>query len=176
MFTDGLMQRTPLLISSILKYAAIAHPRREVVSRRIEGGIWRYGYAQLERRAGRAARALLALGVKTGDRVSTLSWNTHRHLELFYAAPGFGAVLHTANPRLFDDQIAYTINHAGSGVLLFDAKPENPGRAPRAAARQREDLHRPLRRGLTRGRRAGRPLLREPDRPPGRRLRLAELR
>jgi fatty-acyl-CoA synthase len=121
MFTDGLMQRTPLLISSILRYAAVAHPRREVVSRRIEGGIWRYGYAQLERRAGRAARALQALGVKAGDRVSTLSWNTHRHLELFYAAPGFGAVLHTANPRLFDDQIAYTINHAGGGVLLFDA-------------------------------------------------------
>jgi fatty-acyl-CoA synthase len=121
MMTDGLMQRTPLLISSILKYAAAAHPRREVVARRIEGGIWRYGYADLERRAGRAARALQALGVKAGDRVSTLSWNTHRHLELFYAAPGLGAVLHTANPRLFDDQIAYTINHAGSGVLLFDA-------------------------------------------------------
>ena len=121
MFTDGLMQRTPLLISSILKYAATAHPRREVAARRIEGGIWRYGYAEMERRAGRAARALRTLGVKAGDRVSTLSWNTHRHLELFYAAPGFGAVLHTANPRLFDDQIAYTINHAASGVLLFDA-------------------------------------------------------
>jgi fatty-acyl-CoA synthase len=118
------MQRTPLLVSSILAYAARAHPRREVVSRKVEGGIWRYDYAGLERRAARAARMLTALGVESGERVSTLAWNTHRHLELFYAAPGIGAVLHTANPRLFDDQIAYTINHAASGVLLFDANLE----------------------------------------------------
>jgi fatty-acyl-CoA synthase len=118
--TPGLMQRTPLLVSSILTYAAKAHPRREVVSRLIEGGVWRYDYAALEKRAGRAAKALRRLGVKAGDRVSSLSWNTHRHLELFYAVAGFGAVLHTANPRLFEDQIAYTINHAESAVLLFD--------------------------------------------------------
>ena len=76
MFTDGLMQRTPLLISSILRYAAVAHPRREVVSRRIEGGIWRYGYAQLERRAGRHAAArdsyerAIALARSPAERVS----------------------------------------------------------------------------------------------------------
>jgi acyl-CoA synthetase (AMP-forming)/AMP-acid ligase II len=68
----------------------------------------------------RLANALKRLGVRSGDRVTSLAWNTHRHLELFYAVPGIGAVLHTANPRLFDEQIVYTINHAESGVLLFD--------------------------------------------------------
>jgi len=116
----GLMQQTPLLISSILSYAASAHGGREIVSRGIEEPIWRYDYAGLADRAGRAAAALQALGVGAGDRVSSLAWNTHRHLELFFAVPGVGAVLHTANPRLFDDQIVYTINHAESGVLLFE--------------------------------------------------------
>src|SRR3546814_9237499 len=67
--------------------------------------------------ARQAAQALGVLGIATGDRVSSLAWNTHRHLELFYAAPGMGAVLHTANPRLSDEQIAFTIAHAGSRIL-----------------------------------------------------------
>ncbi len=116
----GLMQTTPLLVSGVLKYAATAHPRREIVSRAIEEPLWRYDYAGLAARAGQAAHALRRLGVASGDRVTSLAWNTHRHLELFYAAPGFGAVLHTANPRLSDDQLAYTINHAASRVLLFE--------------------------------------------------------
>jgi acyl-CoA synthetase (AMP-forming)/AMP-acid ligase II len=116
----GLMQQTPLLISSIVRYAAAAHGTREIVSRQIDGPIFRYDYAGLARRAEQAAKALQALGVRPGDRVSSLAWNTHRHLELFFAVPGFGAVLHTANPRLFDDQIVYTINHAESRVLLFE--------------------------------------------------------
>jgi fatty-acyl-CoA synthase len=74
----------------------------------------------LAKRTARAAKALLRLGVTGGDRVSSLGWNTHRHLELFYAVTGIGAVLHTANPRLFDEQIVYTINHAQSRVLLFE--------------------------------------------------------
>jgi acyl-CoA synthetase (AMP-forming)/AMP-acid ligase II len=116
----GLMQQTPLLISSILSYAASAHDRREIVSRGIEEPIWRYDYAGLAARAGRAATALADLGVTSGERVTSLAWNTHRHLELFFAVPGLGAVLHTANPRLFDDQVVYTINHAESRVLLFE--------------------------------------------------------
>ena len=118
---QGLMQPFQLQISTVLRYAAAAHARREIVSRQIEGPIWRYDYRALAERAARAAHMLTNLGVRPGDRVSSLAWNTHRHLELFYAAPGFGAVLHTANPRLFDDQIIYTINHAESAVLLFES-------------------------------------------------------
>ncbi|HEY1426673.1 MAG TPA: long-chain fatty acid--CoA ligase [Caulobacteraceae bacterium] len=116
----GLMQPTPLLVSSILRYAAVAHGSREIVSRQIDGPIVRYDYAGLARRAEQAAKALRALGVGEGDRVTSIAWNTHRHLELFFAVPGIGAVLHTANPRLFDEQIVYTINHAESRVLLFE--------------------------------------------------------
>ncbi|MBO9710127.1 MAG: long-chain fatty acid--CoA ligase [Caulobacter sp.] len=116
----GLMQTSPLLVSGILRYAASAHGGREIVSRLIDEPIWRYNYEGLARRAAQAAHALARLGVKPGDRVTSLAWNTHRHLELFYAAPGLGAVLHTANPRLSDEQIVFTINHAASRVLLFD--------------------------------------------------------
>ncbi len=118
--TPGLMQATPLMISGILNYAAQAHAGREIVSRLIDEPLWRYDYAGLARRAAQAARALRKLGVKAGDRVTSLAWNTHRHLELFYAVPGVGAVLHTANPRLFDEQIVYTINHAESSVLFYE--------------------------------------------------------
>lgn len=116
----GLMQTTPLMISGILTYAAQAHGAREIVSRLIDEPLHRYDYAGLAGRAAQAAHALRRLGIKAGDRVTSLAWNTHRHLELFYAAPGIGAVLHTANPRLFDEQIVYTINHAESGVLFFE--------------------------------------------------------
>jgi len=116
----GLMQSAPLQISSILRHAALAFPTREIVSRGVDEPLHRYDYQGLAARAAKVANLLTALGVEAGDRVSSLAWNTHRHLELFYGAPGMGAVLHTANPRLSDDQIIYTINHAESRVLLFD--------------------------------------------------------
>ena len=116
----GTMQQTPLMISGILAHAAVAHGDREIVSRLVDEPIWRYDYAGLAQRAGQAAAMLQRLGVKPGDMVSSLAWNTHRHFELFFAVPGIGAVLHTANPRLSDEQIIYSLNHAGSGVLLFD--------------------------------------------------------
>jgi fatty-acyl-CoA synthase len=118
--TAGLMQTPPLQIIDILRFGATAHARREIVSRLVDEPTFRYTYADSLRRAAQAANALRRLGVELGDRVSSLAWNTHRHFELFYAVPGLGAVLHTANPRLFDEQIVYTINHAGSSVLLFD--------------------------------------------------------
>jgi fatty-acyl-CoA synthase len=121
MTIPGLMQTTPLSTTSILRYAALNHGDREVVSRTLDEGLFRYDYAGLERRAEKLAKALLDLGVRPGDRIATLAWNTHRHLELFYAVPGIGAVLHTVNPRLFEDQIRYILEHAGSSVLLFDA-------------------------------------------------------
>lgn len=117
----GLMQTTPLLISQILGFAARAHGGRAIVSRLVDEPVWVYDYAHLSVRAQKLARALGALGVGPGDRVTSLAWNTHRHLELFYAVPGMGAVLHTANPRLFDEQIIYTINHAQSRVLAFES-------------------------------------------------------
>ncbi|MEX0643786.1 MAG: AMP-binding protein, partial [Parvularculaceae bacterium] len=116
----GQMQTTPLRVIDILNYAAAAHGAREIVSRLVEEPLWRYDYAALGRRAERCARVLGRLGVRPGDRVATLCWNTHRHLELFYAAPGIGAVLHTVNPRFFDDQILYTLEHAESRILFFD--------------------------------------------------------
>lgn len=118
--TAGLMQTPPLQIIDILKFAAKAHARREIVSRLVDEPLFRYTYADALGRSAQAANALKRLGVKAGDRVTSLAWNTHRHFELFYAVPGLGAVLHTANPRLFDEQIVYTINHAESSVLLFD--------------------------------------------------------
>jgi fatty-acyl-CoA synthase len=118
--TAGLMQTPPLQIIDILRFAASAHGRREIVSRLVDEPIWRYDYAGCLRRSAQCANALTRLGVQPGDRVASLAWNTHRHLELFYAAPGIGAVLHTVNPRLFDEQILYTLNHAESSIMLFD--------------------------------------------------------
>ena len=116
----GLMQSPPLQIIDILKYAANAHGSVEVVSRLGDEPEARSTYALELKRAERAASALRALGVKPADRVATLAWNTHRHFELFYAAPGIGAVLNTVNPRLFDEQIVFILNHAEPDVLLFD--------------------------------------------------------
>ena len=116
----GLMQHTPLQIIDIMKFAATAHPTVEIVSRRIDEPILRYTYADFAKRCERMAKALTALGVKSGDRVATLGWNTQRHLELFYAVPGLGAVLNTVNPRLFDEQIVFIMNHAESEVLIYE--------------------------------------------------------
>jgi 3-(methylthio)propionyl---CoA ligase len=117
----GLMSERPLLVSAIIKHAAIYHPDIEVVSRTVEGPIHRYTYAAAERRSKRLARALLRLGIRPGDRVGTLAWNTFRHFELYYGISGIGAVCHTINPRLFDDQIVYIVNHAADRLLFVDS-------------------------------------------------------
>jgi fatty-acyl-CoA synthase len=116
----GVMSERPLLISSILVHAATYHGDTEIVSRTVEGAIHRYTYAEAERRSKRLARALLRLGIKPGDRVGTLAWNTFRHFELYYGISGIGAICHTINPRLFDDQIVYIVNHAADRLLLID--------------------------------------------------------
>jgi fatty-acyl-CoA synthase len=120
MSLQGLMQDEPLLISSLIRYAAEQHGDREVVARSCEGPIHRTSWAEVEARGRRLAQALLALGVGEGDRVATLAWNTHRHLECFYGVSGIGAVLHTVNPRLFEEQIEYIVRHAQDRVLVFD--------------------------------------------------------
>ncbi|MFN3513266.1 MAG: long-chain-fatty-acid--CoA ligase [Phenylobacterium sp.] len=116
----ALMMDRPLNLPSILEYAAAYHGEREIVTRTVEGPIHRYGYADALARAKCMANALIALGVKPGDRVATLAWSTHRHFELYYAVAGIGAVLHTINPRLHPDQIAWVANHAEDTVLFFD--------------------------------------------------------
>jgi fatty-acyl-CoA synthase len=116
----ALMMDRPLTLPSILEHAARYHGQREVVSRSVEGPIHRYGYAEALSRAKKMAKALLALGVKPGDRVATLAWSTHRHFELYFAVTGIGAVLHTINPRLHDDQIVWVARHAEDSVLFFD--------------------------------------------------------
>lgn len=116
----GLMQRQELAIIDIIRFAATAHPTREIISRNVDEPIWRYDYARCFARVAQAAHMLSARGIGAGDVVSSLAWNNHRHFELFFAVPGVGAVLHTANPRLPDEHLVYTINHAGSRLLLFD--------------------------------------------------------
>ncbi|HWS74670.1 MAG TPA: 3-(methylthio)propionyl-CoA ligase [Quisquiliibacterium sp.] len=117
---QGLMMDMPLLISSILRHAARHHGATEIVSRRVEGDIHRYTYADCHRRAAKLASAFTKAGVAVGDRVATLAWNGYRHVELYYGVGGMGAVVHTINPRLHPDQIAWIVNHAGDVHLAFD--------------------------------------------------------
>jgi fatty-acyl-CoA synthase len=118
---QGLMMDAPLLVSSVLEHAARVHGTTEIVARTPEGGIHRTTYAEAHERAKRLAKALAALGVKPGDRVGSLAWNTHHHFELFYGVSGSGAVLHTINPRLFDEQLVYIANHAEDSWICIDA-------------------------------------------------------
>ena len=117
----GLMMHRPLNIADILTYGAQSHPQGEVVSARVEGDLHRTTYAETARRVARLAHALRALGVEPGDRVATLAWNGHRHLELYYAVSGIGAVCHTINPRLSAEQMVYILRHADDRVLFLDA-------------------------------------------------------
>jgi fatty-acyl-CoA synthase len=116
----ALMQDWSLTLDKIFDHAARWHGDREVVTRSVEGPITRSTYADLHRRAKQVSHALLEAGVKPGDRVATMGWNSDRHLEAWYGAIGIGAVLHTLNPRLFPEQIVYIANHAGDEVLLAD--------------------------------------------------------
>ncbi len=116
----GLMQNQPLLVSSLIEFAERHHGDAEIVSRRVEGDIHRYTYRDLSARAKRLANALDGLDLKAGDRVASLAWNGYRHLEMYYGVSGSERVLHTINPRLHPDQIAWIVNHAEDQVLCFD--------------------------------------------------------
>ena len=116
----GLMQEHPLLVSSILRHAARHHTGARIVSVDAAGLATRSDWPGLERSARRLAQALARLGAKPGDRVATMSWNSRAHLEVYYAVSGMGAVLHTVNPRLFADQIAYILEDAADVVLFVD--------------------------------------------------------
>ncbi|MBI3884120.1 MAG: long-chain-fatty-acid--CoA ligase [Opitutae bacterium] len=114
------MMNQPLLISSLIRHADTCHHDTEIVSRLTEGGLHRCTYGDAHRRSRQLVRALLRLGVAAGDRVGTLAWNNYRHFEIYYAVSGMGAICHTVNPRLFAEQIAYIVNHAGDRVVFFD--------------------------------------------------------
>lgn len=114
------MMQQPLLIASLLTHAERHHGGQEIVSRRVEGDIHRYRYRDLAQRARRMANALASLGIQPGERVGTLAWNGYRHMELYFAVSGAGSVLHTLNPRLHVDQLAYIIEHAQDRVVFFD--------------------------------------------------------
>lgn len=116
----GLMMDEPLSLIDVLEYGAEVHPRGEIVSARVEGDLHRQTYRETLKRVARLANALVALGVKPGDRLATIAWNSHRHVELYYAIAGIGAVCHTINPRLPADQMAYIVNHADDSLIFFD--------------------------------------------------------
>jgi fatty-acyl-CoA synthase len=117
----GLMQDWPLTLDKVIDHAANWHPNREVVTRSLEGPIVRTTYADIRRRAKQVSNALLAHGIKPGDRVATLAFNSGRHIEAWYGIMGIGAVCHTLNPRLHSDQICWIINHAEDRIVLTDA-------------------------------------------------------
>ena len=116
----GLMQKQSLLISHLIEFAERHHGDGEVVSRRVEGDIHRYTWSDVARRSRQVANTLDAAKLAFSDRVATLAWNGYRHLELYFGVSGSGRVLHTINPRLHPDQIAWIANHAEDQVLCFD--------------------------------------------------------
>jgi 3-(methylthio)propionyl---CoA ligase len=116
----GQMMNTPLLISHQIEFAARFHGAAEIITRTVEGPIHRSTWGEVARRARKLAHALQKMGLKRGDRVATIAWNTHRHLEVYFAVSSFGAVLHTINPRLPLDQLRYVVDHAEDTALFFD--------------------------------------------------------
>src|SRR6201991_2058765 len=116
----GLMQDWPLLCHRIIEHAATYHGTQEVVTRSVEGPIHRTNYAAIRDRALKVSQSLERDGIKLGDRVATIAWNTWRHLETWYGIMGIGAICHTVNPRLFPEQIAWIVNHAEDRMVMVD--------------------------------------------------------
>jgi fatty-acyl-CoA synthase len=117
----GTMMDVPLNVRWIFEHVLRNHGSREVVARLDDGTTFRYTYADFGKRVAQVAHALVELGVKPGDRVASFGWNTHRHLELYYAVPMIGAVLHTVNIRLFPEQVVWVFEHAGDKLVFVDA-------------------------------------------------------
>ncbi|MEW5422626.1 long-chain-fatty-acid--CoA ligase [Amorphus sp. 3PC139-8] len=117
---QGLMQEWPLLCHKIIDYAGTIHAERPVVSRSIEGPIVTTTYADMRRRSLQVAKRLEKAGIRFGDRVATLAWNTARHMEVWYGILGLGAIYHTINPRLFRDDLVWLLNDAEDRILFVD--------------------------------------------------------
>jgi fatty-acyl-CoA synthase len=116
----GLMQDWPLRIHRLLDHAARHHGGRRIATRSVEGPFHATDYRAIRGRALKLAQLLARDGVREGDRVATLAWNTWRHIEAWYGITGVGAIYHTLNPRLFPDQIAWILNHAESRLMMAD--------------------------------------------------------
>src|SRR5262245_6474318 len=117
---DGLMMDWPLVIPNILRRAGQFFAEKEIVSRRGDGTVQRSNYGELERRVHRLMNVMRGLGVREGDRIGTFAWNHQRHLELYFAVPAIGAILHTINIRLPREQLVYIINHAADRLIFLD--------------------------------------------------------
>jgi fatty-acyl-CoA synthase len=109
----------PLLVSSLIEHAERVHGQQEIVSRTVEGPIHRTTWAEVGRRCRQLAGALEARGIRTADRIGTIAWNTHRHLEAYFGVSSMGAVCHTLNPRLHPSQLVYIVNHAQDRILFL---------------------------------------------------------
>ena len=116
----GLMQDWPLLLHCVIDHAANFHGERKIITRSIEGPIRTTNYRELRARALKVSQRLRKDGIKLGDRVATLAWNTWRHLETWYGITGIGAIYHTVNPRLFPEQICWIVNHAEDRMMFVD--------------------------------------------------------
>ena len=116
----GNMMDNQLLISGVIEHAEKYHSDAKIVSRTVEGPIHRYTYSDAAKRSRKLANALENLGLKKGDTVGTLAWNTFRHFELYFGVSGIGCVVNTVNPRLFPEQLTYIINHAENKYLFID--------------------------------------------------------
>ncbi|MAP93423.1 MAG: long-chain fatty acid--CoA ligase [Ponticaulis sp.] len=116
----GKMQDWPLTVNKVIEHAKINYPRQRVVTRTVEGPIVETNYSEIHDRAKQVSNALKADGIQLEDRVATLAWNTARHMETWFGAMGIGSVLHTINPRLHPDQIAWIANDAEDKVLFVD--------------------------------------------------------
>lgn len=114
------MQDFPLTVDKIIDHAAKYHPNRKLISRSVEGPITETNWLTIRNQAKKLSQGLLSMGVKTGDVIGVMAWNTARHFEVWYGVPGAGAVNHTLNPRLFAEQLIYIINHAEDRILIVD--------------------------------------------------------
>jgi len=118
---DGKMMERPLLISAILEHGADQFGQQSIVSRETHGALHRYTFAEMANRSKQLANALASMGLKLGSVVGTIAWNNYRHLESYYAVSGSGMIMHTCNPRLHPEQLAYIINHAEDEAIFFDS-------------------------------------------------------
>ena len=117
----GKMMDRPLLVSAILEHGADQFGQQEIVSRETHGPLHRITFADMAKRAKQCANALANLGLKPGSVVGSIAWNNSRHVEIYYGVSGSGLVMHTCNPRLHPEQLAYIINHAEDEVVFFDS-------------------------------------------------------